>query len=57
MRNKQGISFNIDDNCWNLDLRLNMKFTYIIKIWKWKDQKIIFINFIIKTLGGLKTKI
>ena len=21
MRNKQGISFNIDDNCWNLDLR------------------------------------
>lgn len=57
MRNKQGISFNIDDNCWNLDLKFEHEILpsssrYVDGI----DQKIVFVNLLLKPLGGIKQK-
>ena len=57
MRNKQGIGFNIDDNCWNLDLKFEHEILptssrYI----NGKDQKIVFVNLLLKPLGGIKQK-
>lgn len=57
MRNKQGISFNIDDNCWNLDLRFEHEILptssrYI----NGKDQKVVFVNLLLKPLGGIRQK-
>ena len=57
MRNKQGIGFNIDDSCWNLDLKFEHEILptssrYI----NGKDQKIVFVNLLLKPLGGIKQK-
>ncbi|GGD33650.1 LPS-assembly protein LptD [Malaciobacter pacificus] len=57
VRNKQGVSFNINDNCWNLDLKYEREVvpstaqnsTSI-------DQEVVFINLELKPLGGLKQK-
>ena len=57
MRNKQGIGFNIDDSCWNLDLKFEHEILptssrYI----NGKDQKIVLVNLLLKPLGGIKQK-
>ena len=57
MRNKQGIGFNIDDSCWNLDLKFEHEIlpTSSRDI-NGKDQKIVFVNLLLKPLGGIKQK-
>ena len=57
IKSKQGISFNIDDSCWNLDLRYENEIepsssTNYAAI----EQKIIYINVLLKPLGGIKQK-
>ena len=57
IRNKQGISFNINDNCWNLDLRFEHEILPTSSRYEnGKDQKVIFINLLLKPLGGLRQK-
>ena len=57
IRNKQGISFNINDSCWNLDLKFENEVipsssTNLDGI----EQRIIFVNLMLKPLGGIKQK-
>jgi len=57
IRNKQGISFNIDDNCWNLDLKYENEIVPSSSINpEGIDQRIFFVNLTLKPLGGLKQK-
>ena len=57
MRNRQGISFNIDDSCWNLDLRYEHEIVPSSSVnYDSKDQKIVFVTLILKPLGGIKQK-
>lgn len=56
-RNRQSVSFNIDDSCWNLDLRFGNEIipsssTNYAAI----DQRIVFVNILLKPLGGIKQK-
>ncbi|QKF77574.1 LPS-assembly protein LptD [Arcobacter defluvii] len=61
-RNKQGISFNINDNCWNLDLKYEKevipetRYNDLTNKYDSKEQEIIFVNLILKPLGGIKQK-
>lgn len=57
VRSKQGISLNINDICWNLDIKYENEVkpsssTTSTGI----DQKIVYFNLILKPLGGLKQK-
>jgi LPS-assembly protein len=57
IRNKQGISFNINDSCWNLDLKYENEIVPSSSINpEGIDQKIFFVNLILKPLGGIKQK-
>lgn len=60
IRSKQGISFNIDDSCWNIDLRYENEVVPSSRIndesYAAIDQKIVFINIMLKPLGGIKQK-
>lgn len=60
IRSKQGISFNIDDSCWNIDLKYENEVVPSTRIndesYDAIDQKIIFVNVMLKPLGGLKQK-
>lgn len=58
IRSKQGISLNINDNCWNLDLKYENE---IVPSSSSSDddgidQRIVFVNLILKPLGGIKQK-
>lgn len=57
IKNKQGISFNINDRCWNLDLKYEKE---IVPSSSTDDdginQEIVFINLELKPLGGIKQK-
>lgn len=55
IKSKQGISFNINDSCWNLDLKYENEIvpsssTTADSI----DQRIIYVNLTLKSLGGIK---
>ncbi|MBD3829915.1 MAG: LPS-assembly protein LptD, partial [Arcobacter sp.] len=57
IRSKQGIGFNINDSCWNLDLRFESEIKpsssrYVNGV----DQKLITVNLLLKPLGGIKQK-
>lgn len=55
IRNKQGISFNIDDRCWNLDLRFEKEIVPSTSSnTNGIDQSIVYINLFLKPLGGIK---
>ncbi len=57
IRNKQGISFNIDDSCWNLDLKYENEIVPSSSSEpEGIDQRIIFVNLILKPIGGIKQK-
>jgi LPS-assembly protein len=57
IRSKQGISFNVDDSCWNLDLKYeNEIIPSSSNEPEGIDQRIIFVNLILKPLGGIKQK-
>lgn len=57
IRSKQGIGLNINDSCWNLDLKYErdikpVSSTYIDGV----DQRIIFATILLKPIGGIKQK-
>lgn len=57
IRNKQGISLNVDDSCWNLDLKYENEILPSSSIDpEGIDQRIFFVNLILKPLGGIKQK-
>lgn len=57
IRNKQGVSFNIDDNCWNLDLSYENEILPSSSINpEGVDQRIFFVNLLLKPIGGIKQK-
>jgi len=57
VRNKQGIKFDIDDRCWNLSLKYEKE---VIPSTSSNnsgiDQDILYINLVLKPLGGIKQK-
>ena len=57
VKNKQGISFNIDDRCWNFDIKFENEIVPSSSINEdGIDQRIIFLNLTLKSLGGVKQK-
>ena len=53
-RNRQGISFNIDDSCWNLDLKFEKTvLPTSSRVYNVRDQNIIYITILLKPLGGI----
>ncbi|QKJ23128.1 LPS-assembly protein LptD [Poseidonibacter lekithochrous] len=55
IKNKQGFSFNVNDKCWNLDFKFEKEIipstsTNTNSV----DQDVIYVNLILKPLGGLK---
>lgn len=57
LRNKQGVSFNINDNCWNLDLRLEKEILPTSSINPdGVNQRIVYVNLLLKPVGGIKQK-
>ena len=57
IKSKQGVSFNIDDSCWNLDLRYENEVVPSSSTnYEVIDQRIVYVNVILKPLGGLKQK-
>ena len=56
-RSRQGISFNIDDSCWNLDLKYENKVIPSSSLsYESKDQNIVFVTLLLKPIGGIKQK-
>ncbi len=57
VRNKQGVSLNIDDSCWNLDLSYENEIlpTSALNL-EGVDQRIVFLNLTLKPIGGIKQK-
>ena len=58
IRSKQGISLNINDSCWNLDLKYENEIVPSSSSNNNDgiDQRIVFVNLILKPLGGIKQK-
>ncbi|MBL3520078.1 LPS-assembly protein LptD [Arcobacter lanthieri] len=62
LRNKQGITLNIDDSCWNLDLRLEKEITprssYKSGGTKYDshEQTIVYAVLMLKPIGGIRQK-
>lgn len=57
IRNRQGVSFNIDDNCWNLNLSYENEILPSSSINPdGVDQRIFFVNLLLKPIGGIKQK-
>lgn len=57
IKNRQGVSLNINDSCWNLDLRLEKEVVPSSSVnYESKDQEIVFVTLILKPLGGIKQK-
>ena len=57
IRNKQGISFNIDDSCWNLDLKYEDQIKPTSSLTSDSiQQQIIYATILLKPLGGIKQK-
>ena len=57
IRSKQGVSLNINDSCWNMDIRYENEVVPSSRVnYEAIDQKIIFVNVMLKPLGGIKQK-
>lgn len=62
VRNRQGIGINIDDSCWNLDLKVEKEITprsrynQSRKEYDSHKQTIVYAQLILKPLGGIKQK-
>lgn len=57
IRSRQGIGFNIDDSCWNLDLRYEKKVVPSSSLTSdSKEQNIVFVTLLLKPIGGIKQK-
>ena len=58
VRNKQGFNFNIDDKCWNLDLRYEKEIvpTTSTQLDDNLKQNIVYMQLQLKPLGGIKQK-
>jgi LPS-assembly protein len=61
IRNKQGLGFNIDDSCWNLDLSLEREIEPTsrrdqLNNYKSVEQDIVFVNLTLKPIGGVRYK-
>lgn len=62
VKNRQGIRLNIDDSCWNLDLRLEKEITprsrYISSQGRYDsyEQTIVYATLLLKPIGGIKQK-
>ena len=62
IKNKQGIALNIDDMCWNLDLRLEKDITprnkYNESLQKYEStrQTVVYATLMLKPIGGLRHK-
>lgn len=61
IRNKQGVGFNIDDSCWNLDLSIEREIEPTtrrdqLNNYKSVEQDIVFVNLTLKPIGGVKYK-
>jgi LPS-assembly protein len=59
-KSREGVSLNIDDSCWNLDLRLENEVVPTSRLYysdeKGIEQKIVYVTVLLKPLGGLKQK-
>lgn len=57
IRSKQGIGFNINDGCWNLDLRYERDIKPISSSYvNGVDQRVILATLMLKPIGGIKQK-
>jgi LPS-assembly protein len=60
IKSREGVSFNIDDSCWNLDLRFENEIVPTSRLDSSAengiDQKIIYATVLLKPLGGIKQK-
>lgn len=58
VRNKQGINFNIDDSCWNLDLKYEREIvpSSTSSDDAGIDQQIVYMELELKPIGGIKQK-
>lgn len=57
IRNRQGIAVNVDDNCWNLDFSYENEILPSSSINpEGVDQRIFFVNLLLKPIGGIKQK-
>lgn len=62
VRNRQGIGLNIDDSCWNLDLRVEKeikpgsRYNQVRKEYDSHKQTIVYAQLILKPLGGVKKR-
>ena len=62
IRNKQGVGFNIDDSCWNLDFSVEREIEPTTRRssndtdYKSVEQDIVFVNLTLKPIGGVRYK-
>ncbi|CAI8199548.1 MAG: Uncharacterised protein [Arcobacter lacus] len=58
MKSKEGISFNINENCWSFDIKLENEYmpstTTSSTTTEVTDQSIIYFELQLKPLGGIK---
>lgn len=54
VKSKQGINLNINDKCWNLDLKYEKERVASSSDTTDLDQKIVYLNLTLKPLGGIK---
>ena len=57
IRNRQGVALNVDDSCWNLDFSYENEILPSSSINpEGIDQRIFFVNLLLKPIGGIKQK-
>jgi len=56
IRSKQGINLNINDKCWNIDIKYEKERVASSSSTSGLDQKIVYFNLTLKPLGGIKQK-
>ena len=56
IRSKQGLNLNINDICWNFDIKYERERVATSSSSDGSDQKIIYFNLELKPLGGIKQK-
>jgi LPS-assembly protein len=57
VRSKQGVNFNINDKCWNFDVKYEKeRVASSSNSTSGLDQEIVYFNLILKPLGGIKQK-
>lgn len=56
VRSKQGVNFNINDKCWNFDIKYEKERVASSSSTSGLDQEIVYFNLRLKPLGGIKQK-